>query len=491
MKGACPYCGQSISDAMGRIEAVGSNFASAKVGNIDKVIDALSVGSAYMNESAFEKLNSIVDSALPITDSAKGFVGKVVLDAQIIIEAIERARSVSSYFDLSGADDLDAVLDNCKIDVGFVDSFESTKCCELIGELNDAIEAAKSNSGKLKGLVNRQKAKLAKSLNERCREINSFLMTAGYPYRVEITSVDRGACSVKLVHQSSWEVEDSREALSYGERNAFALVFFAYECMRKRPDLIILDDPISSFDGAKRFALLNMLFLGGAGEASLKCKTVLLLTHDYGTLYDVARTHRHRFQPLANSSVLSCVDGRVFETFVDAGDMVRADILYNELARTSECLLTRLVYARKVLEFENDKGSNAYDVVSSLFHHRPEPLRRDGTPMDEFDISNGIDRLVFIVDKTVNYDKLLSLLECPSKMLNAFDSASSNYEKIQLARIATQAKVGDTVIKDRMDDSVHIGNGYLYQLNPLKFELVPHHLVVRCREELQAIASVC
>ena len=45
----------------------------------------------------------------------------------------------------------------------------------------------------------------------------------------------------------------------------------------------------------------------------------------------------------------------------------------------------------------------------------------------------------------------------------------------------------DKVLKERMDDSVHVGNGYLYQLDPSKFELVPSQLVERCREVLLAM----
>lgn len=44
--------------------------------------------------------------------------------------------------------------------------------------------------------------------------------------------------------------------------------------------------------------------------------------------------------------------------------------------------------------------------------------------------------------------------------------------------------MGDKALKERMDESVHVGNGFLYQLNPIKFELVPSQLVERCREEI-------
>lgn len=483
MDGVCPYCGLPVSEAAKRIDAVGDSFDSAKVGNIEKTINALSVGSEYLSEAADCKINAIVDSANPITEQEKGFIGKVVQDAQLIIDTLAKLRTVSSYFVLSAVDDLNDRLSNCKIDIALIDSFDSPTCSALAAEINLAVEAAMANAGKLKGLVNRQKSQLAAALKGRCVEINAFLAEAGYPYTVSIPGAEDGKCSVRLVHTSMWEVPDSRKALSYGEKNAFALVFFAYECMSKKPDLVILDDPISSFDGAKRYALLNMLFLGGIGEATLKGKTVLLLTHDYGTLFDIEHTHKSAFQPSAKSCVLSCADGVVSETVVGANDMVLADNLYEELAKNSGDLMVKLVYARKVLEVRNDKD-DAYDVVSSLFHHRSMAMRRDKSPMKAEEIANGIADLEAIVGEPIDYNDLLDTIQNSTKMLGIFDTSSSNYEKLQLARITTDACTDDKVLKERMDESVHVGNGFLYQLDPTKFELVPSQLVERCREEI-------
>lgn len=483
MEGVCPYCGLPASDSEKRIDAVGNSFDSTKVGNIEKTINALSIGSAYLSETASCKINSIVDSADPITEQEKAFIGKVVQDAQLIIDTLAKLRAISSYFVLSSVDNLNERLSNCKIDIALVDNFNSSICSALAAEINKAVDAAMTNTGKLIGLVKRQKLHLAAALKDRCEEINSFLTEAGYPYSVNIPGAEDGKCSVRLVHTSQWEVPDSREALSYGEKNAFALVFFAYECMSKKPDLVILDDPISSFDGTKRYALLNMLFLGGIGEATLKGKTVLLLTHDYGTLFDIEHTHKPTFQPSANSCVLSCADGLVNETVVTANDMVLADNLYERLAKSSSALMVKLVYARKVLEVRDDKG-DAYDVVSSLFHHRPTPTRIDMTPMKSTEINNGVTNLEAIVGEPIDYNDLLHTLNNPTKMLSIFDASSSNYEKLQLARIVTEACTDDKVLKERMDESVHVGNGFLYQLDPTRFELVPSQLVERCRDEM-------
>jgi len=56
-----------------------------------------------------------------------------------------------------------------------------------------------------------------------------------------------------------------------------------YEALHKKPDLIVLDDPISSFDKSKKYAIMHMLFRGKSADCLLN-KTVLMLTHDLDQL---------------------------------------------------------------------------------------------------------------------------------------------------------------------------------------------------------------
>ena len=63
-------------------------------------------------------------------------------------------------------------------------------------------------------------------------------------------------------------VSDIIKHLSWGERNAFALVLFMHYALSNKPKLIILDDPISSFDTNKKYAIINRLFANVKGKGS-------------------------------------------------------------------------------------------------------------------------------------------------------------------------------------------------------------------------------
>ena len=88
-------------------------------------------------------------------------------------------------------------------------------------------------------------------------------------------------------HDAAGHLEAAARHLSFGERNAFALVLFMHHVRRDRPDLVVLDDPVSSFDKTKKFAILHKLF---HGRTSLRSSTTLLLTHDIEPVIDVVRT---------------------------------------------------------------------------------------------------------------------------------------------------------------------------------------------------------
>jgi wobble nucleotide-excising tRNase len=138
--------------------------------------------------------------------------------------------------------------------------------------------------GELKGKINKQKRSIIDKIEKYKIQINEFLKYAGYKYIIDIQEVNE-EYKLRLQHSDiSFFVENGNQHLSYGEKNAFALMLFMYDCLSKNPNLIILDDPISSFDKNKKFAIIDRLF---RGEKSLKGKTVLMLTHDIDPIIDM------------------------------------------------------------------------------------------------------------------------------------------------------------------------------------------------------------
>src|SRR5690606_23387236 len=123
--------------------------------------------------------------------------------------------------------------------------------------LNKVITVA----GQLQGQVAQQKKGIRKTIEKHSKDINGFLESAGYQYKVSIIQSAGESYRLILTYTEQSEgIGNVKEHLSYGERNAFALVLFMYQALKENADFIILDDPISSFDNNKKFAIMSMLF---------------------------------------------------------------------------------------------------------------------------------------------------------------------------------------------------------------------------------------
>lgn len=60
------------------------------------------------------------------------------------------------------------------------------------------------------------------------------------------------------------------------------------------------------------------------------------------------------------------------------------------------------------------------------------------------------------------------------------------YEKVQIFRIASmldpESPGGDPAFKKFVNESYHIENEYVMQLNPREFDAVPEHVVQACAD---------
>ena len=122
-------------------------------------------------------------------------------------------------------------------------------------------------------------------------DINNFLESAGITYQVGINLDENGQAIVTLQYiynKKLVEVDKIRKHLSWGERNAFSLVLFMFYAISENAKLIVLDDPISSFDTNKKYAIIHRMFSKQSGilRSSFYNKTVLLLTLDFEPIFD-------------------------------------------------------------------------------------------------------------------------------------------------------------------------------------------------------------
>jgi ABC-type nitrate/sulfonate/bicarbonate transport system ATPase subunit len=270
---------------------------------------------------------------------------------KVVKEQIDRLREkfiAAQRLGFSSLKDVDKVINGLnehRIDISLFPHLNSENTKQKANIVNSAIDKLLEQAGQLQGMVKKQKLLIENLVKEHSAGINAFLTSAGYAYQVELTDDGTGQHRLKLVHSElEGEVTNVKSHLSYGERNAFALILFMYDVLKANPDLIVLDDPISSFDKSKKYAIVDMLFRQGSG--SLRNKTVLLLTHDLEPVVDIVFHHYKRFKkPFA--TFLQNSGGTLSEKKFERAD-IKTFIEITDQNIAADChTLNKLIYLRR------------------------------------------------------------------------------------------------------------------------------------------------
>src|SRR5690606_37583526 len=140
---------------------------------------------------------------------------------------LEELRTLS-FFSLRDVEDVGDKLTPLKIDISMFDKLDSEETRKTVDPINTQLDELITKVGSLKGKINRHKAKIRKTIETHQKSINGFLKSAGYKYTVQIVE-EPDSYKMKLVHSDvDGHIEMASRHLSYGEKNAFALVLFMY-----------------------------------------------------------------------------------------------------------------------------------------------------------------------------------------------------------------------------------------------------------------------
>ncbi|MBP2470673.1 energy-coupling factor transporter ATP-binding protein EcfA2 [Sinorhizobium meliloti] len=252
-----------------------------------------------------------------------------------------------------------------------------------------------------------------------------------------------------------------------------------YQVLSEKPDLVVLDDPISSFDKNKKFAILHELF---RGKASLRGRTTLMLTHDLEPAIDVIKSTSAVFQGAAPSAYfLSSRAGVIKEVPIARDDLQTfARICTDNIAALGDSIC-KAIYLRRHFELQNDMGEE-YNLLASLFKGRAVPTIKWGGAVrdmtaEEKTSTEEIIRASYIPG--FDYDALVAEVTDTGAIKAKFHATNVGYEKIQLFRIISDEH-DDDVVRKFINESYHIENEYVMQLNPHKFESIPEYVIQEC-----------
>jgi energy-coupling factor transporter ATP-binding protein EcfA2 len=479
----CPFCSVTGVDKKTAVH-VSEEYESAAVKNMNAlrlVIDKL---ARFFIPERLEQLRKITTSLEELSPEQDQFLAGLRGQIETLLDKFTALKGLS-FVSLRDEPDVDKALQDLKIDLDLLDALNSEATQGVVKTMNAELDQVAERINDIKRRVGIQKARVAKSIERNQGEINEFLRSAGYKYAVRIES-SGAAYRMILEHQDApGHLEAAASHLSFGERNAFALVLFMHQVRRDKPDLVILDDPVSSFDKTKKFAILHKLF---HGRQSLRGFTTLLLTHDIEPAIDIVRTATSgQFQAAAPAvHFLQSREGQVEEKPIKRADIMTFSQVCDENIGSSADPVIKCIYLRRRYEVHGERGTE-YDMLSSLLHLRDVPSSKGEKgmliPLGEEEREQAIAEIQRIIPD-FDYDGLLAQLKDHEILKSKFENTDVGYEKVQIFRIASalgdDVTAGDAAFKKFVNESYHIENEYVMQLNPREFDAVPEHVARSC-----------
>jgi ABC-type multidrug transport system ATPase subunit len=479
----CPFCTSHAADKKDQIKKVGLEYDKNTIKNLLGIIAVVEKLGDYFSDEAKGKLKVITGLKDGIEKEHEAFLVTLKMQVDNFTEKLEKLRTLSA-FQFKDGEKVADILPAYKLDLQFFSELKSNKMQDAITPINASIDTVIEQAGQLQGKINQQRIEMKKAVERHQKSINEFLEYAGYRYAVEIVGEGEQA-QLKLRHIDHEEhLSGGNQHLSFGERNAFAIVLFMYECLSKKPDLIILDDPISSFDKNKKYAILEMLFRRDA-DSCLKSKTVLMLTHDVEPIIDTIRSLEKKFSNQTSSAFLKLAAGQICESVIGKDDIQTFSQICKNAVVSKKHDVIKLIYMRRQYEIADNKG-DAYQVLSNVFHKRKCPIDSreprgldDSYPkMEPAKFTKGCTEVSNQLN-SFSYSDVLSQINDISTLKFLYGTSGNGYEKLQVFRLLG-LDVGNSVIQKFINESYHIENEFICQLDPAKFDTIPEYVIAEC-----------
>jgi len=488
----CPFCAQLDTPEKKQYSIIfKEKFDKEAIKFVDDLKKCFDSISEYVNEDKVNKLMALFE------DQANKEELEVELQAlgnqvSYINRKLDRISHFSGYsIDTSNLNTFKTEIEKMKLDTSIIAYFETEIVDVIIRNINEQITDLLEMIIELKKQVSEYNKLLARQIETQKGDVNEFLEQAGYPYYFYITMEQHGEAKAVLCSkkdpEGKYEVKDPNNNLSWGEKHAFALLLFMFEAIYSKADLIVLDDPISSFDSNKKYAIMNRLFKTGIGENSFYKKTVLLLTHDFEPVIDYIQVGN---KPDANASYLYNVDGDIDEKPIIKGqDLYPMAVLLKEVYSDYHLpKQLRISCVRKYIEGtvkEPRINCMAYNIISSLIHGRSFPTYdNDGkTPMSDEDKISGENYLSDAIGSFKYEEEIVNFGR--EEILKLYAEVDNPFYKMMVLRLYSEidASIRKTLRRENdalrkyIDESYHIENDYMFCLDFRRFNVVPQNFI--------------
>lgn len=490
----CPFCTTELDSEYETEKSVfNSSYTKSNVKNIKEMISYFDDVKNYMDETKSQSLYNCIKNTEDETQ-INYWVVKFYNDLKYLVDKITKVIEFNSYkVNREDISKLDQHLRGLTIEISDLDIFNNNKVKEVIDSINGKIEIILRETEELKTEMGQLKGLIGYASSNAVSDINDFLKMSGINYCLEIQHESESVTKTILKYKSDFSetpVTNIKRHLSWGERNAFALVLFMHYALSKNADLIILDDPISSFDSNKKYAIINRLFLNASKKKSFHKKTVLMLTHDFQPVIDFVINHKPNGEHVS-AYFLKNTDGIISEIEILESDIKSLPVLLSENSSNQNLnKIHRITSLRKLLEHTKRELQHeiAYNLLSCLLHGKQNPTYLDESPIDNINILLG-EALIQKYLPDFSYSVYQNDYFSKNKLIGLFKSEQNAYFKLQVFRVIVgvmnlRHKMIDEPLVKYIDEQFHVENDYIFYLDLNKYDTVPDFVIPKCTDFL-------
>lgn len=488
-KGICPYCADGLNDDYEEEKKTfKETYTKSDAKNLKAMLDLFENFHKYMNEDKFTSIIACVKEEKD-EDTISTVMKAVLNEYEHISNKLNKIslfdKNAFKQIDISGIDEL---LKGMQFETSVFNYFSSNYFMEIVNDVNCKIEELRKEAKEIKIAIGKLQSILKQALNESQKDINNFLDSAGINYHIGINLDEDGQAFATLMYISENElvhVEHIKNHLSWGERNAFSLILFMFYAISVNADLIVLDDPISSFDANKKYAIIHRMFSKQTGliKRELYRKTVLMLTHDFEPIIDFGVVGKLPSDAL-DIKFIRNRGGKLDEIEINCDNDVRP--VLQEIVRNIKDetlgIVHRIAFLRKYYEYEGiETNIDAYNVLSSLIHGRPTYRYKNGDEITVDKVQKGTEDIKKWID-TFDYKKFIAEIYNEQSLALMYLTETNHYLKVQLFRalfeVVPQMEIkDDDVLVKFINESYHIENDYAYYLDVIKYEMIPEYII--------------
>ncbi len=493
-KKKCPFCTESLKSTYDEEKKkFKDTYKKNDVKHLTEMKQLIEQLQNYMNEKSYNALQNCIMEPKN-EDEIMLVFKKFIADYSYLLDKFIKIINFDSYNLKNNTDisNLGNIVSNLKIKADDITYFGGDLFISICDSVNNRIEKILEKIEELKAEVGAINGIIKSTVEKSKKEINDFLEIAGFDYKFDIIVEKDNEAKTFLKYSKNIEqeinVDNIERHLSWGEKNAFALVLFMFYALSQKADLIILDDPISSFDGNKKYAIIDRLFSNTKSLKSLRNKTVLMLTHDFEPVIDFVINGKPNNEAIVH--YIKNIDGIISENIITRDNDIKLSInLYYTYAKDSQInIISRIAFLRKYIELSNinnDESINiAYEILSCLIHGRKEIKRKrtsdiyEEIPQEKINLG-----ILFIREFITDFDYQLVLNQYYTKdnILHLYKNEQNNYLKSQIFReyleITNKRGTLDDIVLKFVDEIYHIENDYIYSLNLIKFDTIPSFII--------------